>query len=154
MKHLHFVRVLLLPILVLTLGQFAFSQTAQVTGRISDATGAVVPGAQDSVTNQKTGLTRDSVSNGEGYFTIPLLSPGEYRIAVRKDGFKPVVRPDVALNVEPVARLDFTLEAGAVSETVTITSDAPLMNTETSSVGQVVDNKTVVTPPLNGRNYS
>ncbi len=65
-----------------------------------------------------------------------------------------MVRPDITLNVEQVARLDFTLEAGAVTETVTITSDAPLMNTETSSVGQVVDNKTVVTLPLNGRNYS
>lgn len=132
----------------------ALAQTAQVTGRISDASGAVVPGAQVSVANQKTGLIRDSVSNGEGYFTIPLLPPGEYRISVKKDGFKPVVRPDVVLNVEQVARLDFSLETGAVSDTVTITSDAPVMNTETSSVGQVVDNKTVVTLPLNGRNYS
>ena len=154
MKHLHFVRILLLATLVLTLGQFAFSQTAQVTGRVIDSSGAVVPGAQVTVTNQKTGLTRDSVTNGEGYFTIPLLPPGDYRLAVKKEGFKPVVRPDVTLNVEQVARLDFTLETGAVSETVTITSDAPLMNTETSSVGQVVDNKTVVTLPLNGRNYS
>ena len=154
MKHLTFIRILSLALLVLTLGQVAFSQTAQVTGRVSDASGAVVPGAQISVTNQKTGLTRDSVSNGEGYFTIPLLPPGEYRIAVKKDGFKPVVRPDVVLNVEQVARLDFALETGAVSETVTITSDAPIMNTETSSVGQVVDNKTVVTLPLNGRNYA
>src|SRR5262245_7605021 len=154
MKRLHFVRILFLATLALTLGQFAFGQTAQVTGRVIDSSGAVVPGAQVTVTNQKTSLTRDSVTNGEGYFTIPLLPPGEYRIAVKKDGFKPIVRPDVALNVEQVARLDFALEAGAVSETVTITSNAPLMNTETSSVGQVVDNKTVVTLPLNGRNYS
>ncbi len=154
MKRLYFIRVLLLAMLVLTLGQFAFGQTAQVTGRISDSSGAVVSGAQVTVTNQATGLSRDSVTNGEGYFTIPLLPPGDYRLTVKKDGFKPVVRPDVALNVEQVARLDFTLEAGAVSETVTIKSDAPLMNTETSSVGQVVDNKTVVTLPLNGRNYS
>jgi hypothetical protein len=154
MKHPYFVRIFLSAMLVLTLEQAAFGQTAQVTGRISDASGAVVPGAQITVTNQKTGLTRESVSNDEGYFTIPLLPPGEYRIAVKKDGFKPVVRPDVALNVEQVARLDFTLEAGAVTETVTITSDALIMNTETSSVGQVVDNKTVVTLPLNGRNYS
>jgi hypothetical protein len=154
MKHLSLIRIFSLAMLVLTLGQAAFSQTAQVTGRISDASGAVVPGAQVTITNQKTGLTRESVSNGEGYFTIPLLPPGEYRIAVKKEGFKPVVRLDVALNVEQVARLDFTLETGAVSDTVTITSDAPIMNTETSSVGQVVDNKTVVTLPLNGRNYS
>ena len=126
MKHLHFVRILLLAMLVLTLGQYAFSQTAQVTGRISDATGAVVPGAEASATNQKTGLTRDSASNGEGYFTIPLLPPGEYRIAVRKEGFKPIVRPDMVLNVEQVARPDFTLETGAVTETVTVNSERRL----------------------------
>src|SRR5262245_61993273 len=110
MKRLHFVRILFLATLALTLGQFAFGQTAQVTGRVSDSSGAVVPGAQVTVNNQKTGLARDSVTNGEGYYTIPLLPPGEYRIAVKKDGFKPVVRPGVALNVEQVARLDFTLE--------------------------------------------
>jgi Carboxypeptidase regulatory-like domain/TonB dependent receptor len=153
MKHLTFVRFFL-AVILFAAGTTAFSQTAQVTGRISDQSGAVIPGAQISVTNPKTGLTRDSVSNNDGYFTIPLLPPGEYRIAVKKDGFKPVVRPDVVLNVEQVARLDFTLETGAVSDTVTITSDAPIMNTETSSVGQVVDNKTVVTLPLNGRNYA
>jgi hypothetical protein len=154
MKHLHFVRILIPAIIVMALGQLAFSQTAQVTGRVNDSSGAVVPGAQITVTNQKTSLTRDSVTNGEGYFTIPLLPPGDYRLSVKKEGFKPIVRPDVVLNVEQVARLDFTLETGAVTETVTITSDAPLMNTETSSVGQVVENKTVVTLPLNGRNYS
>src|SRR5262249_39826578 len=154
MKRLKVHPIMMLSGALMAFAATALGQTAQVTGRISDQSGAVVPGAQVTVTNQKTGIGRDSVSNGEGYFTIPLLPPGEYRIGVKKDGFKPVVRPDVALNVEQVARLDFTLETGAVSDTVTITSDAPLMNTETSSVGQVVDNKTVVTLPLNGRNYS
>jgi hypothetical protein len=154
MKHHISFRIVTLGMLVLTLGQMAFSQTAQVTGRIVDASGAVIPGAIITITNQSNSLTRSSVSNGEGYFSIPQLQPGVYRIEVKKDGFKPVVRPDVTLNVEQVARLDFALEAGAVNETVTITSEAPLLNRETSSVGQVVDNKTVVTLPLNGRNYA
>lgn len=154
MKHRLPICFLLLAFFACALVSTSFAQTASVTGRVSDSSGAVVPGAQVTVTNQKTGLARDSVTNGEGYFTIPLLPPGDYRLSVKKDGFKPVVRPEVVLNVEQVARLDFTLETGAVSDTVTITSDAPIMNTETSSVGQVVDNKTVVTLPLNGRNYS
>ncbi|MGE0131550.1 MAG: carboxypeptidase regulatory-like domain-containing protein [Blastocatellales bacterium] len=154
MKHINLARLLFIVILAVAAGTTALSQTAQVTGRISDQSGAVVPDVQITITNQKTGLTRNSVSNSEGNYTLPLLPPGEYRLAVKKEGFKPVVRPQITLNVEQVARLDFTLEAGAVTETVTITSDAPLMNTETSSVGQVVDNKTVVTLPLNGRNYS
>ncbi|MEK7830531.1 MAG: carboxypeptidase regulatory-like domain-containing protein, partial [Acidobacteriota bacterium] len=154
MKYRQLVRFLFLPVLAFVAATTAFSQTAQVTGRVSDQTGAVVQGAKVTITNQKTGLARDSVSNSEGNYTIPLLPPGEYRLAVKKEGFKPVVRPDVVLNVEQVARLDFMLETGAVTETVTITSETPLLNRETTSVGQVVDNKTVVTLPLNGRNYS
>jgi hypothetical protein len=154
MKRLKVHRILLLAATLLMFVATALGQTAQVTGRISDPSGAVVPDAQITITNQQTGLTRNSVSNSEGNYTLPLLPPGEYRLAVKKEGFKPVVRPDIVLNVEQVARLDFTLEAGAVTDTVTITSDAPLLNSETSSVGQVVDNKTVVTLPLNGRNYT
>lgn len=154
MKHHHLVRTFFLALLFSVTALTALSQTAQVTGRVSDSSGAVVPGAQVTVTNQNTGLNRESVTNNEGNYTVPLLQPGEYRIAVKKDGFKPVVRQGVVLNVEQVARLDFSLEAGAVTETVTITSDAPLLNRETTSVGQVVDNKTIVTLPLNGRNYS
>ncbi len=132
----------------------AYGQTAQVTGRISDSSDAVVPGAQIILINQANGFKRETVTNAEGYYTIPLLQPGVYEIRVRKEGFKPVIRSGVALNVEQVARLDFTLETGALTDTVNVTSDAPILNSETSSVGQVVDNKTVVTLPLNGRNYS
>lgn len=154
MKHLQPIRFLFLAVLILTITPAALSQTAQVSGRISDSSGAIVPDAQITITNQKTGLIRDSVSNSEGIYTLPLLPPGEYRLAVKKDGFKPVVRPDIVLNVEQVARLDFTLEAGAVTETVTITSAAPVLERETSSIGQVIENKTIVTLPLNGRNYA
>jgi len=132
----------------------ALAQTAQVTGRVVDSSGAVVNDAQVSLTNQANGLKRETVTNSEGYYTIPLVQPGKYEMRVQRDGFKPVVRSNVVLNVEQVARIDFSLEAGGLSETINITSDTPLLNKETSSVGQVVDNKTVVTLPLNGRNYS
>ena len=125
----------------------AFGQNAQITRRVTDQPGAVVVDAEVNVTNQQTGLTRHAVSNEEGYFTVLFLPPGEYRIAVKKDGSKPVVRPNVILNVDQVARLDTTLQTGTVQEEVTITSDAPLLNRETASVEQVVDNKTVVTLP-------
>jgi Carboxypeptidase regulatory-like domain len=139
--------LLLLFLLVLALNAVtpAFGQNAQITGRVTDQSGAVVVGAEVNVTNQQTGLTRHVVSNEEGYFTVLFLPPGEYRIAVKKDGSKPVVRPNVILNVDQVPRLDTTLQTGTVQEEVTITSDAPLLNRETASVEQVVDNKTVVT---------
>jgi len=154
MKRLEVYQVTLLLTFFLASSITAPAQTAQVTGRISDASGAVVPDARVTLTNQANGFRRDTVTNEEGYYTVPLLQPGSYEVSVRKDGYRPLLRSGVALNVEQVARLDFALETGAVTDTMTITSDAPLLNSETSSVGQVVDNKTVVTLPLNGRNYS
>lgn len=154
MRHTLFSRFLFLLVLALSAGTIAFAQNAQVTGRVTDQAGAIVPGATVSATNQQTGLTRSAVANDEGYFTILYLPPGAYKIAVRKDGFKSVARPDVILNVDQVARLDFTLEAGAVTDAVTITSEAPLLNRETPVAGTVVENKLVETLPLNGRSYT
>jgi len=152
MKRLQLVRVLFLSVLVSAAGTTALSQTAQVTGRVSDQSGAVVPGAQITLTNTATGINRESVSNDEGYFTIPLVQPGEYRITVKKAGFKPVIQSGVTLNVEQVARLDFTLELGAVTEVVNVEAAAPLLEKENSTLGAVVDNKRVTELPLLGRN--
>ena len=77
-----------------------------------------MPGEQISLTNQATGFKRETVTNEEGYYTIPLLQPGNYEISVRKDGFKPIIQSWITLQVEQVARLDFNLETGAVNETV------------------------------------
>ena len=154
MKHLKVYTLTVLSAVLLTVATTAFGQTAQVTGRITDAGGAVVAGAQVTLTNQANGLKREAVTNDEGYYSLPLLQPATYEIDVRKDGFKPVIQSGVTLQVEQVARLDFKLEAGTVTETVTITSSVPALDRETSSVGQVIENKTVVTLPLNGRNYS
>jgi hypothetical protein len=154
MLHFKVYRFTLLCAAILVFAATVLGQTAQVTGRISDASGAVVPGAQISLTNQANGFKRDTVTNDEGYYTVPLLQPGNYEISVRKDGFKPIIQSGITLQVEQVARLDFKLETGAVTETVNITDAAPILERETSSVGQVIENKTIVTLPLNGRNYS
>ncbi|MGH9839429.1 MAG: carboxypeptidase regulatory-like domain-containing protein, partial [Blastocatellia bacterium] len=147
-------RFLFIALLFLVTATTVFSQTAQVGGRVSDPAGSVVPGAKITLTNEGNGFTRETVTNDEGYFTIPLLQPGNYQINVQKDGFKPVRQSGITLQVEQAARLDFKLEPGAVSETVNITAAAPVLERETSSVGQVIENKTIVTLPLNGRNYS
>jgi hypothetical protein len=154
MTRLKVYRVILLAVTLLVFAATALGQTAQVTGRVTDASGAVMPGAQVILIKQANGFKREAVTNEEGYYTVPLLQLGDYEVKVRKDGFKPVIRSGLTLNVEQVARLDFALETGVLTDTVNITSDAPILNSETSSVGQVVDNKTVVTLPLNGRNYS
>ena len=122
-----------------------------ITGRVADPSGAVVPNAQVAVTNEATGARWSAVSNDSGYYTVPLLEPGAYRIRVEGAGFKPVVRAGVRLQVEQVARIDFALELGAVAEAVEVSGEAPLVESQTSSLGQVVNNKSIVEMPLNGR---
>ncbi|MDX1982273.1 MAG: TonB-dependent receptor [Bryobacteraceae bacterium] len=129
----------------------AQTQTAQVTGKVSDPSGATVPGAEVTVRNTTTGLSQSATSNDLGNYTIPLLPPGSYRIEVRKEGFKPVRGSGFELQVAQVARLDFTLDVGNVNDTVQVTAEVPLLAQETSSLGQVIDNAKVSNIPLNGR---
>src|SRR5215472_6305928 len=129
------------------------AQTARITGRVTDRTGAVVPGASVTVTNSETGAERKVTANEEGYYAAPLLLPGEYRVTVEHAGFKPITRAGVKLDVDQRAELDFVLEVGGVSERVEVTAAASQLNTVEGSQGQVIENRRVVDLPLNGRNY-
>jgi len=143
----------LLTVLILASGP-ARAQTAQITGRITDATGAVVPGVNISVTNLATGMERQVAANQDGYYTVPLLPPGEYRITVQHRGFKPITRSGVILQVDQRAELNFTLEVGTLAETVEVRADAARLNTVEASQGQVIENRRIVELPLNGRTYT
>ncbi|NOT59194.1 MAG: carboxypeptidase regulatory-like domain-containing protein, partial [Acidobacteria bacterium] len=147
---------LALVFLTLSLSAFkqaACAQTAQITGLITDANAAVVAGAEVTLTNADTGVARKTVTNAGGYYHIPFASPGNYRLNVFAKSFKPVTREGVSLNVDQVARLDFRLEIGVLNEGVNITGNGSLLERETSALGQFIENKTIVTLPLNGRNY-
>src|SRR4051812_47929966 len=130
---------------------FPQSPTGQITGRITDATGAVVPFAEITVVNTETGLVRKTASNETGYFTASLLPPGEYRINVRKTGFRAAARSGVTLAVDQVARLDFQLEVGNVSDSVDVTAEAPTVDASTASLGTVVSSEQIKNLPLNSR---
>jgi hypothetical protein len=131
-----------------------FSQTtSQISGNISDRTGALITDATVTVVNQETQLTREVKTDERGFYVIPLLPPGVYRIQVQKTGFKSTVQENLSLEVNQAARLDLTLELGAVSESVEVTSAAPLIESDTSSIGQVVETKQIIDLPLNGRNF-
>ncbi len=99
-------------------------------------------------------MGRESVSNDEGYYTIPLLPPGEYRIAVKKDGFKPAIRSGVVLNVEQITRIDLTLEVGQVSEATEVVSTGAMIETETATLGNVRTQKAISELPINSRNFT
>ena len=132
----------------------ALAQTpnAQITGLVTDPTGAVMAGVKVTVTDVDRRQDRATETNESGSYRVLFLGPGNYRVSLEKSGFKPVVRPGVTLAVDQVARLDFALEVGATSERVEVLADTPLLDAETSSLGQVIDNKRIVELPMNGRN--
>jgi hypothetical protein len=143
--------VLLLTIVLATGRLTAQSDSAGITGRIVDASGAVVPAVGVMVRNDATGVKRDVSASDAGIYTVPLLPPGRYSITVQKDGFRPITRKAVELQTDQMARIDFVMEVGAVTETVTVTGEVPLLAQDTSSLGQVVDNSKIQSIPLNGR---
>ena len=140
---------------LVTSGWQAFAQTsAGLKGVVTDSSGAVVPAAEIVVTNLDNGAKRQTVTNETGDYDIPLLPSGRYTIAGRKPGFKQAIREDVRLELNQIAQIDFTLTAGEVSETVEVRSSAPLLESNTSSVGHVIETKAVSDLPLNGRNFA
>jgi len=128
-----------------------FAQTAQITGLITDSSKAVMAGVKANATNANTGIVRKTESNSEGYYAVPLLPPGSYTMLVQADGFKPISREEMTLVVGQVARIDFVMEVGSVSEQVTVQAAAPLLQSETSAVESVVENQTIVNMPLVNR---
>ncbi len=146
-------RIILLAVLLAAWTSCLLGQrtTAEVGGTITDSTGAVIANAQIAVTNEGTGIKRDATSNGLGYYTVPLLPPGNYRIAVQNPGFRPITRTGITLEVDQAARIDFVLEVGAVAESVEVTADASKVDTQTVTLKEVVDQRRIQELPLNGR---
>lgn len=136
------------------IGTCAFAQTAQVTGRVTDSSGAVVPDAIVKVINVATAVDRTTATNESGYYTVPLLPPGKYRMTVEHQGFKTISRTGILLEVDQRAEVNFVLEVGAVAEQVEVRADALQLNTVEASQGQVIDNRRIVDLPLNGRDYN
>lgn len=131
----------------------SLAQSSQLTGRITDSANSVIIKANITLINTDNGRSYNSTSNGEGYFTIPLLMPGIYQITVIKEGFRPITRSGIVLQVDQFARMDIVLEPGLMTEAIQISNNEPLLKTESSSLGQVIDGRTMRDLPLNGRNY-
>ena len=131
-----------------------FGQTfGEISGAVSDPSGAAIPGAEVLVTNLATNQTRQAATNAAGSYTVPFLVPGRYKIEARSQGFKAAVAPERLLQVGDVARVDFTLEVGAVTETVEVSAAAEMLQTSSVATGTVIEQQRIVDLPLNGRNY-
>jgi outer membrane receptor protein involved in Fe transport len=149
---LKLLRSILAPILLAALSLQA-QNFATITGTITDKSGAAVPGAKIAAQNLDTQVSREVTADDSGLFTLPLLPPGRYKLSVQKQGFRQSVQDGVALEVNQTARFDFQLELGQVSETVEVKAGAPLLDSDNSAVGQVIEQKAVAELPLNGRNF-
>jgi hypothetical protein len=142
-----------LAMLCLGLMAAAWAQTSSsVTGSITDKSSAAVSGAKVAAQNLDTSATREVETDSNGFFTIPLLPPGRYKITATKTGFRQAFQ-DVTLEVNQTARFDIALEVGTVTETVEVKASTPLIESESSSIGQVVEQRQVAELPLNGRNF-
>jgi hypothetical protein len=141
-------------LVVLALAAGAHAQTfGEITGLVTDTSGALVPGARVTITNVNTGATRATTSNTAGVYSVPSLPPGVYTVRAEADGFQSVVRSDIELQVQQTARLNFEMAVGQVTETIQVTGGAPLLTTEDATVGSVIENRRIIELPLNGRNF-
>jgi hypothetical protein len=139
------------------LGLVSLTSSGQTTfgsifGAVSDSTGAATPGAQVILTNIATSERRTAITSTDGTYRFVNLDPGRYRLEVEKPGFKRFAREPVVVEVQSSIRIDVTLEVGAVTETVEVTAETPLLQPQTSSLGGVVGQRQVNELPLNGRN--
>ena len=149
-------RILLASILSLAVGSSAFAQSTAINGTIEgtvkDGQGALLPGVTVTVTNVDTGQQRVVVTNENGLYRAPLLSLGTYRVAAELQGFKKFEQAGVSLRAGQTAVIDVTLEVGTISETITVTADAPLVDLAKIEQGRTLSESEIKTLPLTSRN--
>ena len=132
----------------------SFAQNfGQITGSVLDASGGVLLGATITVTNPQTGVAATEQANSAGVYVFPNLLPGIYNVKVEMQGFQSAARNGVELQTQQTVRMDFSLAIGTLAETVEIVGSAPMINTEDTAIGTVIDNRRIVDLPLNGRNF-
>jgi hypothetical protein len=146
-------RVTLLVLCAISPG-FGQVERASIVGTIRDSSGSVVPGVSVKISNQGTNTTSTLQSDAAGDYSATNLIPGTYTIEAEKSGFTRHIYRDFAVQVAQVARLDITLDVGAVGQTVEVSGETPLLQTENASVGQVISSKPISELPLNGRNFA
>ena len=131
---------------------YAQSTYGTVSGTITDSSGGAIADVQVTLTNMGTGEKRTQTTGTDGLYQFANLFPGRYRVDAEKAGFKKTSHPEVVVEVQQTSRIDLTLPLGQVTQTVEVTGETPLMQPDTSSLGQVIDQREANELPLNGRN--
>ena len=141
--------------LLASLPSLALAQaTGTITGVVTDALDAILPGTTVEITSTATNQTRRAISGGDGFYTVPLLQPGVYTVRASLAGFRTAARENVQVSVDSTARVDFTLQIAQEAVVDVYDSEPPLIETSNSQLGIVVDEKKIVELPLNGRNFT
>ncbi len=132
---------------------YAQTATATLVGRTIDEAEAVLPSVKITLTQTTTGQTRTVTSDDSGNYVFLLLPAGKYELAAEREGFQKLIRREFDLQVDQRASLDLPLKAGQITETVEIRDEASILQTESASVGTVIDQAKIVRLPLNGREF-
>jgi hypothetical protein len=148
-------RVAALVFILLTSSALTLAQStnASLAGRITDPANALIVDAKVVAISDDTNLRYEDVTNGSGEYHLANLPPTSYRLEIQKSGFKKLIKPEVILHVQDALRVDLQMTLGDVSETVTVESGAPLVNTESAAVSTVINRTFVENVPLNGRSF-
>jgi outer membrane receptor protein involved in Fe transport len=131
----------------------AQTATGQITGTVTDSTGAVVPGASVTISSPLTGLTRTTTTNDTGDYVFTLLPVGTYNVRAELTGFRPAQREQLKLNVDQVVRINVELEVGELTDAVIVEAATVMIETESASISETITEKQITDLPLNGRNY-
>src|SRR5688572_23872919 len=138
-------------VLVLTSALASAQATAQLSGRVTDESGGVLPGVSVTVTQTDTGFTRSTVTDDSGTYVLPNLPIGPYRLEIMLTGFRAYVQTGIVLQVGATPAINATLGLGELAETVTVEAAAPLVDTQSAGIGEVVEQERIVELPLQGR---
>jgi hypothetical protein len=142
-----------LGLVILSSVGFASAQfNCSIQGIVTDPSGAVVPNASMQVTNKETGIKRDAKTDSDGLYRVISLGPGAYRVSVTATGFRPVTREDISVGTPETARVDFTMQVGVATESVTVVAAASVVETEKSGISSVFTQEAIKDMPVNGNN--
>lgn len=152
MKHMRISLCVIAAIYCFNFSAHAQSFTGSIVGTVKNPEGAVVPNAEITIIHEQTNRTLTVMTNSEGYYASAPLGVGTYRVEAKMSGFRRVFRGGIVLQIQQTAVIDFTLELGAVSEEVEVKAEAPVLESTTTTLGKVVDNRQIGDLPLNTRN--
>src|SRR5580698_7238606 len=146
------IRTILISLL-LTAGVFAQTYQGRILGLVTDQSGAVIPRAKITITNTATGVNRTLATTGSGEYVAPDLEPGPYTVTVEVPGFDRFQRVGLQLEVARDVRVDASLHPGSVATTLSVTEEAPIINTTNDVLGNTFSNEAINELPLQGRDF-